>query len=115
MKSNLRRFDSTKIRIMTPRQKLRTHKGVLTKAIVPRKTPTMVGRIKLEKRRKTSYGIPFRITWAESMKRFGKMSTAIAVRMSNSNAIVGVAIRGKPRPVAPLTKAASNRATPTRT
>ena len=53
LNSNRRRLENTKASTITPRQKFNTHNGVLTKAIVPRNTPTMVGSSKLEKRRKT--------------------------------------------------------------
>src|SRR5439155_21061046 len=47
------------------------------------------------------------------MNRLGRISTVTAVRISSRSAIVGVAISGNLRPVAPLTKAARSRVIPT--
>jgi hypothetical protein len=48
------------------------------------------------------------------MTRLGMIKMVTAVRISSSNATVGVAIIGNPNPVVPLTKAAISKEKPTK-
>src|SRR5262245_24512735 len=74
---------------------------------VPSTVPAIPATTRLAWRRAAAPSPGFRTAWIVSITMFGSSSTTTAVRTSVARARRGVATVGKPKPIAPLTKAAT--------
>jgi hypothetical protein len=101
-------FSATKQSTKTPRIRVAAQGDRTTSARVPSTTPSAPAASSTAKRRTVASGVPRRANWMPSITMLGRIRTNPAVWTSTTRLSRGVPRAGKPKPIAPLTKAATS-------